>query len=294
MAELNITGLERDFPSITDFYQNVNAFIIFSIATGGFLLLLNKVIFLSTLCMIFKGVRPLFRTRTILLCGIYPFIALLAFITILIPQSGLLCNSLMHISFTICAYQFYNLFVSYVGGEENFVKEADPDAFNIRTPPCCCCCLCCKMMSVTKNRMHTIRYMILQLPCIQTFIVVAINVIYFVEYDIYKNVTLYLSPFMVVSILTGLWGLNIITRMLIPYAKNHNLMLKYLCIQLVLVFCKLLPAILDIALEYINFPTEYPITKAVYKQDIVQLLILLVMASLSLLAQKAYSRPVNL
>lgn len=157
-------------------------FTILTISAGGLFFLINKIIFLQTLCKIFKRIRTSYRWHTLALCSIYPVVALMAFMAILIPQAGLLCNSIMHISFTISCFIFYKLFFKYVGGEKNYLEKADADVFNVRTPPCCCCCFCLKPISATIERISFVRYMILQLPIVQTALVLAINVIYFADF----------------------------------------------------------------------------------------------------------------
>lgn len=296
MADSNLTVPEVNviYPSITDYYTDLKPFTILTISAGGLFFLINKIIFLQTLCKIFKRIRTSYRWHTLALCSIYPVVALMAFMAILIPQAGLLCNSIMHISFTISCFIFYKLFFKYVGGEKNYLEKADADVFNVRTPPCCCCCFCLKPISATIERISFVRYMILQLPIVQTALVLAINVIYFADFNIYQNVSYYFIPFMVSSILIGLWGLNILVRLIQPQAKNHNLMLKYLSLQLVLVFCKLQPAILEGLFHLVVFPNQYPLTEHVYKQSIIQVAILGEMILLSLLAQKAYDKPQHL
>lgn len=63
---------------------------------------------------------------------------------------------------------------------------------------------------------------------------------------------MYFTPLIVASILIGVWGLQITARMITPYLPEHKIMPKYFAIQLVLIFCKLQPAIIDLICFIIN------------------------------------------
>lgn len=63
--------------------------------------------------------------------------------------------------------------------------------------------------------------------------------------QLYNNVLIYFGPFFVASIMTGVWALQINARMIAPYLPEHKIMAKYFCVQLVLIFCKLQPMIIQ-------------------------------------------------
>lgn len=96
-----------------------------------------------------------------------------------VPKAFVLCDMLSHFTFLFGAYQLITLFIGYVGGESNFVKQcSDESAFVLRTPPCCCCCLCFHPTFVTKNKFKFTRLLIVQFLLVQGIVFVALNVIY--------------------------------------------------------------------------------------------------------------------
>ena len=72
-------------------------------------------------------------------------------------------------------------------------------------------------------------------------------------------------PVFFTSILFGVWGLNIITRMLGPKFPELGLRRKYLALQLVLMANKLQPLIGMIVVAHVDFNCQYPLTTALYK-----------------------------
>lgn len=72
---------------------------------------------------------------------------------------------------------------------------------------------------------------------------------------IYEKILPFFVPFIVISILIGVWALQINARMITPYLPQHNIMKKYFCIQLVLILCKLQPAIIQLISYIINMIT---------------------------------------
>lgn len=83
--------------------------------------------------------------------------------------------------------------------------------------------------------------------------------------SLYNKVFLYLLPVFFTSILLGVWGLNMITRMLGPKFPDLSLRRKYLALQLVLMANKLQPLIGMIVVSNVEIPCSYPLTTALYK-----------------------------
>lgn len=81
----------------------------------------------------------------------------------------------------------------------------------------------------------------------------------------YNKVFLYFAPIFFTSILFGVWGLNIITRMVAPKYPELNLRGKYFALQLVLMANKLQPIIGTIVVVNTNFDCVYPLTTSLYK-----------------------------
>lgn len=57
--------------------------------------------------------------------------------------------------------------------------------------------------------------------------------------------------------MTGVWSLQITSRMIDKHLPDHKIMFKYVAIQLVLVLCKLQPLILSGLSTAIGMTTNY-------------------------------------
>lgn len=86
------------------------------------------------------------------------------------------------------------------------------------------------------------------------------------EQELYAQIFLYVVPVFVTSILLGVWGLNIVTRMLNPSFPDMNLRGKYLALQLVLMANKLQPIISTLIVANVDFHCTFPLTAALYRQ----------------------------
>ncbi|XP_075161473.1 organic solute transporter alpha-like protein [Haematobia irritans] len=275
-------------PTLVEYYTNLTPFVIISMFVGSLLVVLNISIFCSTVSNIRRHCDPTIRLASIVLCSLYPIICCAALVTIILPKGWLICHTVMHLSFTVGAVMFRQLCFRYVGSELNYVKESDGATVSINTPPCCCCCLCLPALVPSRGKFSILSYMVWQMPFLQGCIMLVLNLIYYTEKELYHSVTLYFIPFLVCSILVGIWALNIIVRMVNAIHSEYGLMRKMFCLQLILLLCKLQYMILDSQLDNLTLGGYYPINHTIYKQTITNLLILVEMVLVSLLVQNAY------
>ena len=197
-----------------------------------------------------RRVDAYYRSPSITLCSLYPIICCAALTTILWPRTWLICHTVMHLSFTVGAVAFHQLCLRYVDSEVSYMKETDCVAVTINTPPCCCCCLCLPAMVPSKGKFCILRYMVWQMPFVQGSIMLVLNVIFYKEQvskrerkwkwkfkrnlffvfffwqDLYQSVLIYFIPFLVCSILMGIWALNIVVRMVMAIHADYNLMVS--------------------------------------------------------------------
>lgn len=135
-----------------------------------------------------------------------------------------------------------------------------------------------------RAKLNNVRLMVLQLPIIQTIIVLTLNIVNMeqkVDYRIYFNVKQlfkknnfqslyaaylqYFAPVMICSIMIGIWGLNITVKTLGPFLTEYRILGKLLCIQLVLILCKLQPTIIHQVVRSIEVEEpSFPLTPKVY------------------------------
>lgn len=283
------------YPDLTDLYLNPRASTIYTIIFAVLVLFINFSIYGTTLFKTRKRLTNHLFLPTTFICSIYPLISLAALITILLPRSWIICNTVMHISFTIGAVVFHNLCFRYANSEVGYLKEVgEKKDMDLQTTPCCCCCSFLPKIMSTKTRLFVVKCLIWQMPFLQSSIMIILNVLYYTEQEMYDKVFIFFVPFIVTSIICGLWGLNITVKMISKLFPDHNLLKKMFSLQLILLLCKLQYVILDTQLNHIDFGGIYPITNTIFKQTIINLLILIEMTFVSLLVQHAYSKPAEL
>uniref|UniRef100_A0A6P4FP15 LOW QUALITY PROTEIN: organic solute transporter alpha-like protein n=1 Tax=Drosophila rhopaloa TaxID=1041015 RepID=A0A6P4FP15_DRORH len=199
----------------------------------------------------------------------------------------------MHVMFMVGGPVFRTLLFRYVGSEQNYVKESGGEAVQLNTPPCCCCCLCLPMVIPTKAKLCISRYMVWQMPFWQGSIMLVMNILYYRDVQLYRQVMYFFIPFIVCSIVMGVWSLQITVRMITKLHGDNQLRKKMFCLQLVVMLCKLQYLILYDQLDGIKMGGEYPINHTIYKQTIINILILVEMVLVSMMAQSAYRMPIQ-
>lgn len=94
-------------------------------------------------------------------------------------------------------------------------------------------------------------------------IFLTLNLISIENPQLSDDIIVFFVPFIAVTIILGVWGFQITIRMLIPYYANLNLLKKFFSFQLVLVFCKLQPLLLNSILKPLIQDCEGPFTVVV-------------------------------
>lgn len=82
--------------------------------------------------------------------------------------------------------------------------------------------------------------------------------------ELYVSGLYCLVPFIGISIITGVWSLQMTARMISSLFHEHRILPKYFAVQLVLVICKLQPLIAQGLLMAIELDFTYPITSRVF------------------------------
>lgn len=285
----------KSYPDLPELYSNLTPFITFSLFIAVLVLILNLAIFATTISKARKRLTRHLYLPTTLLCSIYPVISTAALVTILLPKSWLICHTVMHLSFTVGGVIFHNLCFRYAHSEDGYLKEVgEKEEMDLQTTPCCCCCSFLPKLMPTKTRLFAVKCLVWQMPLVQSSIMIALNVIYYNDKEMYEKLMVFFAPFLVGSIVSGLWGLNITVKMISKLFPDYNLLKKMLSLQLILLLCKLQYVVLDSQLNNIDFGGVYPITNTIHKQTLINLLILIEMTLVSALVQNAYSKPVEL
>uniref|UniRef100_A0A336LSM4 CSON015300 protein n=1 Tax=Culicoides sonorensis TaxID=179676 RepID=A0A336LSM4_CULSO len=165
--------------------------------------ILSILMFLKKLVWILKNTPKAYITKTVFLCGIYLVCNLMTLSIVVVPRSYFFCDSVIHITFVLCAYQMF------------------------------------------KRRISITRILILQLTISHILLYIALNIIKINDEETFNRIFIYTIPLIVGPILIGVWGLNIMLRLFVDAASDYRLKEKYFALQLVLIFCKLQPALFE-------------------------------------------------
>lgn len=245
----------------------MTAFLALAIFIATLLTILNISIYLTTVSRLRRHLAKPLRIPSILMVSLYPIISLAALVTILVPYSWFLCHTVMHAMFMVGGPILRTLLFRYVESEQNFVKETSGEAVALNTPPFCCCCGCLPLVLPTKAKLCISRYMVWQMPFWQGSIMLVMNILYYRDRQLYNQVMLFFIPFIVGSIIIGVWSLQITVRMISKIRGDYQLRKKMFCLQLVVMLCKLQYLILYEQLNSFKLGGEYPINHTIHKQS---------------------------
>lgn len=101
------------------------------------------------------------------------------------------------------------------------------------------------------------------MAAVHVIIFLALNLISIESPETIDSIMLFFVPFIAVTIILGVWAFQITIRMVVPYYANLNLLKKFLSFQLVLIFCKLQPVLLNLILKQVIVDCEGPFTVTV-------------------------------
>ncbi|TDG42039.1 hypothetical protein AWZ03_011547 [Drosophila navojoa] len=289
----NHTISMHSHPLLSEYYTYMTAFVSLAIFVAAMLTILNISIYLATVSQLRRHLNKPLLMPSIVMVSLYPVISVAALVTILVPYSWFICHTVMHAMFMIGGPVFRMLLFRYVESEQNYLKETSGEPVALNTPPCCCCCLCLPMVVPTKTKLCISRYMVWQMPVWQGGIMLVMNILYYRDITLYREVVLFFIPFIIASIVLGAWSLQITVRMITKLHGDYQLRKKMFCLQLIVLLCKLQYLVLYEQLNSLKLGGEYPINHTIYKQTIINILVLVEMVLVSMLAQSAYRVPIQ-
>ncbi|XP_030387881.1 uncharacterized protein LOC115634360 [Scaptodrosophila lebanonensis] len=291
--ELNYTPSIYEHPTLADYYSNMTSPIVLSIFAASLLTIVNISIFFSTVAWLRQRLNQTLRLPSIAMVSLYPIISMAALFTLFVPYSWFVCHTVMHAMFMFGGPIFRMLLFRYVDSEQNYLKQNGGEAVQLNTPPCCCWCVCLPLVVLTKTKMCISRCMVWQMPFVQGLIMLVLNVLYYGDVVLYRQVLFFFIPFIIASVVSGAWSLQITVRMITKLHGNYQLRKKMFCLQLVIVLCKVQYLVLYEQLKAVPLGGDYPMNHTIYKQTIINILILVEMVLVSLFAKSAYRTPVQ-
>ncbi|XP_048255511.1 organic solute transporter subunit alpha-like [Haliotis rufescens] len=190
---------------------------------------------------------------------------------------------------------FLFLLIHYHGGDQALIDHMSGETINLRSPPVACCCVCCPKIAVNEKILFRIRMSVLQFAILRPIFVLLTAVLW--ADNKYQNgkmspkqASLYISVLNGVSTLTAMYGLILVFRASRKHLKVFNIVPKFICMQLVLVFSNLQGLVFNI-LASSNLPPCTPILPSTERGSVWNhLIVILEMFLLALLARRFYRR----
>ncbi|OAD53102.1 Organic solute transporter alpha-like protein [Eufriesea mexicana] len=293
--EIEFKNLEKSVKNLSCNYDYVPSAIenIESLGTFGIGLLSFGAI-LSTLTLYFaldachnifyQKETKLYKTNSITILSVYPVASICSLTALGIPRTQLLSEAVTQIFLTISLYRLHLLLV-YVGRK----KVTTTPPLVLRVGPCCCWpCLPFPRLEMTDANLSWVRLLVLQLPIIQGLTYCIFLFMSIEEPSLITQYGICLQPFMVISILLGIYGLTITLKSLQEVAPEEKLHRKATVSQLMLLFSKLQAFIVKSLSHTGLFPCNPPITPQIYANVTYNALMLIEMLLLCYAARYVY------
>nr|XP_018899979.1 PREDICTED: organic solute transporter alpha-like protein [Bemisia tabaci]XP_018899980.1 PREDICTED: organic solute transporter alpha-like protein [Bemisia tabaci]XP_018899981.1 PREDICTED: organic solute transporter alpha-like protein [Bemisia tabaci]XP_018899982.1 PREDICTED: organic solute transporter alpha-like protein [Bemisia tabaci]XP_018899983.1 PREDICTED: organic solute transporter alpha-like protein [Bemisia tabaci] len=264
---LNETQCVRShIPAVGEYLAAINVGGIAVCSLGALVVITILVLYVDTLKHILHHVPSIAKTNSVFVISVYPVVAIVTYCAIVVPRAHLLAEAITQGMFMACLYQLFCLFIAYAGGESELIRRTQSTAIIMQVPPCCCypCCSFLPTLAISKRNVKLLRLLVLQLPVVQGLVYLILLVMWAEEESLYQVNYLYLQPVVIASILSGVWGMIMMIRMVSDSLPDYKLQQKFVCLQLVLVLAKLQGLVLRICVWADLFPCRAPVTSAVY------------------------------
>ncbi|KAK6169610.1 hypothetical protein SNE40_020625 [Patella caerulea] len=189
--------------------------------------------------------------RTSALFSLHPVYSCTSLVAVLVPRF-LMLSELVAAGFSsFCLYNYFNMMLSYYGGEDTIVDMAGDIKLALRGPPCCCCCFCCPVVSPTKKNLTRIRLAVFQCALLQPIIrflsaVLWTEGFYSGSLNFNQPVTPVIEIINMATLLTALYGLLTMHQALKPHLKNYHPDAKFRVLMVVFPISTLQKLVLSI------------------------------------------------
>ncbi|KAH1019763.1 hypothetical protein HUJ04_009552 [Dendroctonus ponderosae] len=279
-------------PSVQDYFNGASIYVIPLAAVGAAFLMFSLLVFANTLRFILRRSCSKAKTFTTFITAIYPVIGFLSYCFLLVPRSSLLCEALSQGFITVALYQLFCLLMAYGGGHASLIETAGSVRIDLKEPPCCCWpCCALPTFALQKKAIDWFQCLVLQVPLVQGLVYFVFLLMWAENLSLYEANYWYLQPVLIISILTGIWGLTITIKALSSLLDpEFRLRTKLNILQGVLLFSKLQPLLIKVFVWTNLLPCNPPLTPQLYANMIQSALLIMEMALLGLLVRRIYRR----
>ncbi|KAJ0176057.1 hypothetical protein K1T71_008231 [Dendrolimus kikuchii] len=224
--------------------------------------------------------------------AVYPVVAAAAFLATILPRARILTEAIEQQAVMVAMYYLFCMIIADFGGFEQLERRAAGARLETRVPPCCCwpCCFI-PQPNIQKRNLKLLRYLVLQMPVIQGLIYILILILWAESMMLYHRCFVYIQPFIIASILTGVWGMIMTVRT--AGSLGCNARPRFFAVQLTLLIVKLQSGFAKVLPEIVHLPCVLPLNPSVFVNMINNAIMILEMLLLTILAWRLYGRPAS-
>ncbi|XP_049875156.1 organic solute transporter alpha-like protein [Pectinophora gossypiella] len=222
--------------------------------------------------------------------AVYPLVAISGLVVLAVPRARLLAEAAAQQAVMVGMYHLYHMLLAEAGGPGKLARRAGDSRLETRVLPCCCwpCCVIPRPVLDLRS-LEWLRYLVLQLPIVQGIIYSIILVFSAEDMNLYLRSFIFFQPFVVVSILSGVWGINMMVRTC--EASGLSCRPRFLALQLLLIVVKVQCGIAKTLPEMVTLPCVLNLNPAVVVHMIQYSIMIVETLALSLWAWRLYRAP---
>ncbi|XP_045773548.1 organic solute transporter alpha-like protein [Maniola jurtina] len=276
-------SLQPDFASYFSVLKG-NAWAIWS--CGLLVLLVLCVLYIVTLRSALRYWKESCSSVAVVL-AVYPVVAAAALVATVLPRARILSEAVAQEAVMIAMYHFYFLIIAECGGTNQLIRRSEGFHMETRVLPCCCwpCCILPRPRVQNKS-LAWLRYLVLQMPVIQGFLYLIVLVLWAEDMMLYLTSFIYIQPFIITSILSGIWGVIMCVR--VAEATGAKPRPRFFALQLVLVIVKLQCGFAKVLPDLATLPCIMELHPSVFVNLIHNIVMIFEMLLLSILAWRLY------
>lgn len=285
----------NDIPSVASYLQATDVYGIILICLSTLVLILVSLTFVDTLRHVLRHTSSKVKANTVCVIAIYPATCIASYLVVIVPRAQLISEALIQWIVMCGLYQLICLYVGYCGGQKQMIKNLENHKLSIKVGPCCCwpCCALVPTFDVTKRTATNLKLLVLQLPIVQGLIYIILLVLNTEEKETYETYYKYLQPFLIISILLGIWGLSMTINILKDVLDPQFLISKkFFLLQLVIISSKLQALILKSLVWTGTLPCNTPLTSTTYANLIHNSFLMVEIFFLGLWARSIYKKDI--
>ncbi|XP_050730291.1 organic solute transporter alpha-like protein isoform X2 [Eriocheir sinensis] len=281
-------------PTVAEYSKAMGAYQTALLAVGGCTTVLLYGSLARQVHHILRHVDKRFRGHVLWLTSVCPFMTLMSVISVIVPRADTACTAFKVTYLALCLSHFMDLTTAMFGNEKIMLEKLKDQKFNLHVGPACYCCFCLPSPLVTRDKLRWVRWLLWQMPYTQA-VSFMVQIIWSTavsdtqgRQDPNFNM-LWLISLSFVTIVAGIYGLQIITALCLDHLKDYGYQRKAFAIKILILASQLQSFTLDILSLFKIYPCMGPyISPRVFKQTLENMLYLPEMLVIGLLTWRIY------